>query len=256
MKYCQHCGNEMKLEDRYCQNCGADSQVPVAQAADPATDISAAQESASIIEKIQDDVSPVAQESGDKTPETTSTSQDAEEEIQATSPVTQESEGISEPENDSQDVPSTFQETVAPSQEEPVGTTQTASAFVQVAVPTPLNTNGIETKFNWGAFVSPFSFGIAHKTYLGLLSLLAIIPILGWIFAIVWAFVFGFNGEKWALENSANQYRDNEEFRKVMSPWHRYGLVAFIIAAAVIVIYLIVFIVIFSSFSHYNNYNY
>ena len=119
-----------------------------------------------------------------------------------------------------------------------------------------MNTNGIETKFNWGAFVSPFSFGIAHKTYLGLLSLLAIIPIIGWIFGIVWAFVFGFNGEKWALENAANQYRDNEEFRKVMSPWHRYGLVAFIIAAVVIVLYLIIIIVMFSSLLHFNDYNY
>ena len=242
MKYCQHCGNEMKLEDRYCQNCGADSQVPVTQAADLTAEISDAKESMSGTESTQ--------ESEDKTSETVSTSQDSEEEIQAISPVIQESETAS------QDTSSTSQETVAPNQEEPIGTTQTASAFAQVAAATPLNTNGIETKFNWGAFVSPFSFGIAHKTYLGLLSLLAIIPIIGWIFGIVWAFVFGFNGEKWALENAANQYRDNEEFRKVMSPWHRYGLVAFIIAAVVIVLYLIIIIVMFSSLLHFNDYNY
>ncbi|GHU38518.1 hypothetical protein FACS1894192_10400 [Bacilli bacterium] len=253
MKYCQYCGSEMKLEDRYCQNCGADSQVPVAQVADSATDSSIAQEAVSSTqdtEKTQDDVSPDTHLSKDKLPETAVIYQDSEEEIQVVSPVTQNSEGISESET-------TAQETKAPSQEATAGTTQIASSpFAQAAAPKMLNPNGIETKFNWGAFVSPFSFGIAHRAYLGLLSLLIIIPILGWIFAIVWAFVFGFNGEKWALENPVNQYRDNEEFRKAMSPWHRYGLVAFIIAAAVIVIYIIILIMIMSSFSHYDNYNY
>lgn len=72
-------------------------------------------------------------------------------------------------------------------------------------------------------------FGIANRAYLGLLILLTLVPWVGWIFGIVWMIVFGFHGEKWALENRDNKYRDEEEFRKVMDGWNRAGFVAFII---------------------------
>ncbi|GAB2022479.1 hypothetical protein RyT2_15530 [Pseudolactococcus yaeyamensis] len=200
---------------------------------------------------------PVAQASQAVEQELVSVTQDTEDKAQAFSPTL-------ESEAPSHDVPPGAQESVIRCQEEPLGTTQTASPvvqesspFIHATVPKTSSPDGIETKFNWGAFVTPFGFGIAHRVYLGLLSLLVVVPIIGWIFAIVWAFVFGFNGEKWALENPANQYRDNEEFRKVMSSWHRFGLVTFIISSALIAIYIIILIVILSSFSHYyNDYNY
>ncbi|MCT0033762.1 hypothetical protein EFE21_13690, partial [Lactococcus lactis subsp. lactis] len=78
------------------------------------------------------------------------------------------------------------------------------------------NQDEIKTKWNWGAFSFPMWFGIANRAYLGLLILIGLIPWIGWIFGIVWMIVFGFNGEKWALENRDNKYRDEEEFRKVM----------------------------------------
>lgn len=94
-------------------------------------------------------------------------------------------------------------------------------------------------KWNWGAMAMPIFFGVANRSYLGLLSLLALIPWIGWIFGIVWAIVFGINGERWALQNPDNNYRDEEEFRKVMDGWNRAGLVAFIIS---IVISVLVFL--------------
>ncbi len=45
--------------------------------------------------------------------------------------------------------------------------------------------------------------------------LLVVIPWIGWIFGIVWAIVFGLNGERWALQNPDNRYRDEEEFRRL-----------------------------------------
>lgn len=56
----------------------------------------------------------------------------------------------------------------------------------------------INTKWNWGAMALPVFFGIANRSYLGLLSLLVIVPGIGWIFGIAWAIVFGINGERWA----------------------------------------------------------
>ena len=101
--------------------------------------------------------------------------------------------------------------------------------------------NEITTKFNWGGFMLGIYFGPANRVWIGLLGLLAFIPIVGWIFGIIWAFIIGFKGEKWSLEK--NEYRDNEEFRKIMDGWNRAGIVAFIfmIAFAVLmVIYILV----------------
>ncbi|AYG01967.1 hypothetical protein D7I46_09400 [Lactococcus allomyrinae] len=94
----------------------------------------------------------------------------------------------------------------------------------------------IRTKWNWGAFSLTMWFGIAHRAYLGLLILLGLIPWIGPIFAIVWMIIFGLNGERWALENPDNHYRDEEEFRKIMDGWNRAGLIAFIIGAVMIVL--------------------
>jgi len=98
----------------------------------------------------------------------------------------------------------------------------------------------IQTKWNWGAFVNPIFFGIANRAYLGLLVL---IP----LFGFVWMFIFGANAEKYALENTDNNYRDNEEFRKVMDGWNRAGIVYSIIAAAAFVLYIIMIIIVIAA---------
>jgi hypothetical protein len=102
------------------------------------------------------------------------------------------------------------------------------------------NESEIKTKWNWGAFSFTMWFGIGNRAYLGLLILLGMVPWIGWIFAIVWMIIFGLNGEKWALQNHDNNYRDEEEFRKIMDSWNRAGFIGFIIGAAVLVLSLIV----------------
>lgn len=91
-------------------------------------------------------------------------------------------------------------------------------------------------------------FGTFDSTYFG--------TWVGWIFGIVWMIVFGFNGEKWALENRDNKYRDEEEFRKVMDGWNRAGFVAFIIGIVlfVIAILILIFVLVFA-FNSYNNFD-
>lgn len=97
------------------------------------------------------------------------------------------------------------------------------------------NTNIVEQeqylkKFNWGAFMLSIYWAIGNKSYLGLLTL---IP----IFNIVWIFVCGFKGNRWAWEN--NEYRDLEEFKKVQDSWNRAGFVAFIIYIIIFVLYFV-----------------
>lgn len=118
------------------------------------------------------------------------------------------------------------------------------------------NQDEIKTKWNWGAFALTMWFGIANRAYLGLLILLTLVPWVGWIFGIVWMIVFGFNGEKWALENRDNKYRDEEELRKVMDGWNRAGFVAFIIGIVlfVIAILILIFVLVFA-FNSYNNFD-
>lgn len=113
---------------------------------------------------------------------------------------------------------------------------------------TPTDTASITPKWNWGAFAFPLFFGVAHRSYLGLLILLAAIPWVGPIFGLVWSIIFGFYGEKWTLENRDNGYRDEEEFRKIMSGWNRAGLVGFIIGLVLVVLLGLLAIVFFIVF--------
>jgi len=105
-----------------------------------------------------------------------------------------------------------------------------------------------ETKWNWGAFIDAFGFGIGNRAYL---CLLVLIP----IFNIVWIFVAGAKAEQWALNNPANDYRDEQEFRNVMDSWQRAGFVQFLLFVGVIGLYiLLAFLGLFALGLFGNNY--
>lgn len=101
-----------------------------------------------------------------------------------------------------------------------------------------------KTGWNWGAFMLSWPFGFGNKTYLPLLSLLTIIPFIGWIFGIVWWFVCGACASGWAWKNGT--YRTVAEFNAAMDSWNRAGLVMFIISLVLWAISAI-FIVMFSA---------
>jgi hypothetical protein len=76
-------------------------------------------------------------------------------------------------------------------------------------------------RWNWGAFMFNFIWGIGNKTYM---PLFVLIP----FFNIVWIFVCGAKGNEWAWK--AGEYKSVEEFNMVQSTWNRAGLVSFIIS--------------------------
>jgi len=99
--------------------------------------------------------------------------------------------------------------------------------------------------WNWGAFMYNIFWGIGNKTYLPLLCL---IP----VFNFVWIFVCGFKGNEWAWQKG--DYKDVETFEAVQATWNRAGIVQFIIAIAIMVLYFMFFAAIISSVVNSNNY--
>ena len=100
--------------------------------------------------------------------------------------------------------------------------------------------------WNWGAFMYNITWGFGNKTYLPLLCL---IP----VFNIVWVFVCGFKGNEWAWQKG--DYEDVDTFLAVQKTWNRAGLVSFIIAFVLVVLYFVFFAAIITSIlSNYNSY--
>lgn len=69
-------------------------------------------------------------------------------------------------------------------------------------------------RFNWGAFLLNWIWGIMHKKYITLLYFPAcIIPIIGPLAISIW---FGFAGNKWAWEsknwNSIESFNESQKF--------------------------------------------
>ena len=85
--------------------------------------------------------------------------------------------------------------------------------------------------WNWGAFMFTFFWGVGNRAYL---SFLVLVPILN----IVWPFICGGLGNKWAWQSG--YFKDVETFRVAQSTWNRAGLVSFIVVLAVILLYIII----------------
>lgn len=77
--------------------------------------------------------------------------------------------------------------------------------------------------WNWGAFMYNWIWGVGNKAYL---TLLALIP----GFGLIWMFVCGAMGNKWAWENS--DYDSYETFLQVQKTWNRAGILQLILALA------------------------
>jgi hypothetical protein len=69
--------------------------------------------------------------------------------------------------------------------------------------------------FNWGAFLLNWIWSIRHNTWIGLI---AIIPYVGFIMAIV----LGFKGNEWAWQN--RKWDSVEHFRATQRVWTMWGV--------------------------------
>jgi len=81
-------------------------------------------------------------------------------------------------------------------------------------------------KWNWGAFSFNIIWGIGNHAYL---TLLCLVPLLN----IVWIFICGANGNKWAWQSG--QFKNVEEFLAVQKTWNRAGLFMFIIQVVLVI---------------------
>ncbi|WP_233278830.1 hypothetical protein [Floricoccus penangensis] len=109
--------------------------------------------------------------------------------------------------------------------------------------------------WSWGAFGLTFYWSIGNKVYLGLLILLAGVPVIGWIFAIIWKIVMGLKGNEWAWKNGS--YKSLEEYKKVQDSWKVPGIVAFafaIIGVVACIIFFIFFAAMASTIYNYDTY--
>lgn len=82
-------------------------------------------------------------------------------------------------------------------------------------------------KWNWGAFILTWIWGIGNKTYI---SLLMFVPIINWIIP----FILGFKGYTWAYYNG--DWKDRESFFKNQRDWAKWAFIA--VGAFVLIITL------------------
>lgn len=69
--------------------------------------------------------------------------------------------------------------------------------------------------FNWGAFLLNWIWAIGHSTWLGLIAL---VPYVGFIMAIV----LGFKGNEWAWQN--RKWDSVEHFKATQKVWTLWGI--------------------------------
>src|ERR1700731_1316961 len=74
-------------------------------------------------------------------------------------------------------------------------------------------------RWNWGAFLLNWIWGIGNNTFI---TLLALIP----LFGIVMAFVLGARGNRWAWQNG--RWDSVEHFQRVQRLWATWGVVLWI----------------------------
>lgn len=71
-------------------------------------------------------------------------------------------------------------------------------------------------KWNWGAFLLNWFWGLFNKSYW---SLLALIP----YFGVIGAFICGLKGNEWAWKNK--KWESIEQFHSVQREWALYGAI-------------------------------
>ncbi|HUV01032.1 MAG TPA: hypothetical protein VMW32_08725 [Bacteroidales bacterium] len=84
-------------------------------------------------------------------------------------------------------------------------------------------------RWNWGAFLLNWIWGLGNKTYI---ALLCFIPLVN----IVMVFVLGAKGSEWAWKNK--HWDSIEHFKRVQKKWAYWGLGLFIFSLLIMLINL------------------
>jgi hypothetical protein len=108
-----------------------------------------------------------------------------------------------------------------------------------VPVPTGVETAGNKSNielpreiqgWNWGAFFLSWIWGLSHRVWISLLSLVfGFVPLVGWVGVLVMSIVLGLKGNEWAWQS--RHFESVEHFKKVQKVWAIWGLVVFVLGA-------------------------
>lgn len=92
--------------------------------------------------------------------------------------------------------------------------------------------------WNWGAFLLTWIWGIGNNVWISLLTLLSIIPYVGWLIMLAMRIILGIKGNEWAWKNK--KWQSVEHFKQTQRKWAWWGLgfillyIALMLAVAVL----------------------
>lgn len=94
----------------------------------------------------------------------------------------------------------------------------------------------VSKRFNWGAFLLTWIWGLGNRSYITLLifpvSLLGLIPFVGFFITLGICIWFGIKGNTWAWQNK--QWKSIEHFHEVQKKWAVGGLITFVVFGLII----------------------
>ena len=95
----------------------------------------------------------------------------------------------------------------------------------------PEEVDRVMRKWNWGAFFLTWIWGAGNGVYI---TLLLLIPVLGWIATPIVAIVLGAKGNRLSWESRDKEWDDINEFRRVQRFWAMGGAAVWVVLLLVI----------------------
>ena len=96
----------------------------------------------------------------------------------------------------------------------------------------------VVTKWNWGAFLMSWIWGLGNSTYIALLCLIPVVN-------LVMIFVLGAKGSAWAWKN--RKWESAEQFTRGQGLWTAFGLGLFAGYAVALVFLIIALVITFNN---------
>jgi hypothetical protein len=89
-------------------------------------------------------------------------------------------------------------------------------------------------KWNWGAFLLSWIWGLGNKTYIALLCLIPVVN-------LVMIFILGARGSEWAWKN--RKWESEGQFTRIQGLWTAFGLglyVGYTVALVLLIVALVI----------------
>ena len=107
----------------------------------------------------------------------------------------------------------------------------------------------VAKRFNWGAFLLTWIWGLGNRTYITLLVfvgvILGIIPFIGWLIPLGLSIWFGIKGNTWAWQN--RKWKSVEHFHEVQRKWAIAAAILYV--AGLVLNVIILFMLILPAFT-------